>query len=222
VLAAIVGGMAMYYIGHKAKQAAHMIEKNPGYAVARMIAAANPDIDVVSTNENKGTITVRDKKSGKVMTMNFADAQKGKFVFEEDGKKVAVEAHGDGDKGTLELKTDDGAMKFGTGSGEKMPDWLPAYPGSAPQGTFSMHNAVESSGSFHFTTKDSVQQVVSYYEDALKKAGLKVNTNSVQQNGTTGLGIVTAEEAGNKRRAVVNATASGEGTSVGVTFTARP
>ena len=220
VLGAIVGGMAMYYIAHKAKDAARMIEKNPGYAVARIIAAAHPDVDVVSTDEDKGTITVRDKKTGKVMTMNFADAQKGKFVFEQDGQKLAVEAHTDGDKGSIELKSNEGSMKFNAGAGaEKLPDWLPAYPGSSPQGSVSMQSATGTSGSFHFTTKDSVEQVMSYYEDSLKKAGLKVNTNTVQQNGKTGLGTVTGEEAGNKRKVFVNATVTTDGTNVGLTFT---
>jgi hypothetical protein len=220
VLGAIVGGLAMYYIAHKAKDAARMLEKNPGYAVARIIAAAHPDVEVVSTDEDKGTITVRDKKTGKVMTMNFADAQKGKFVFEQDGQKLAVEAHGDGDKGTLELKSSEGSMKFNAGAGgEKPPDWLPSYPGSTPQGSVSMQNATGSTGSFHFTTKDSVERVMSYYEDALKKTGLKVNTNTVQQNGQTSLGTVTGEDAGNNRKVFVNATVTTDGTNVGVTFT---
>jgi hypothetical protein len=219
VLGAILGSMVLYYIGHKAKDVARMMEKNPGYAVARIIAAAHPDVDVVSTDEDKGTITVRDKKTGKVLTMNFADAKNGKFVFEQDGQKLAVEAHTDGDKGTLELKSSDGSMKFNAGAGaEKLPDWLPAYPGSTPQGSVSMQSATGTSGSFHFTTKDSVEQVMIYYEDALKKTGLKVNTNTVQQNGKTGVGFVTAEETGNKRKAMVNATSATDGTTVGVTF----
>ena len=220
VLGAIVGSMAMYYLAHKAKDAARIIEKNPSYAVARIIAAAHPDVDVVSTDEDKGTITVRDKKTGKVMTMNFADAQKGKFVFEQDGQKFAVEAHGDGDKGSLELKSSEGSMKFNAGAGaEKMPNWLPAYPGSTPEGSVSMQNATGTSGSFHFTTKDSVEQVMSYYEDALKKTGLKINTNTVQQNGKTSLGTLTGEEAGNKRKAYVTASPTTDGTNVGLTFT---
>jgi hypothetical protein len=220
VLAALVGGLGMYYVAHKARQAAHMLEKNPALAVTRMLAAANPDVDVVSTDEDKGTITVRDKKTGKTMTMNFADAQKGKFVFEQDGQKVQMEAHGAGDKGSFEVKSSEGSMKFQAGAGsEKLPDWLPAYPGSAPQGAFTMQNPKETTGSFNFVTKDSIEQVMRYYEDALKKAGLKVTSNTMQQDGKTGLGIVSGEE-GEKRKAVVNATASAEGTNVGVTFTA--
>ena len=216
VLAALVGGLGMYYVAHKVKQAAH----NPALAVTRMLAAANPDVDVVSTDEDKGTITVRDKKTGKTMTMNFADAQKGKFVFEQDGQKVQMEAHGEGDKGSFEVKSSEGSMKFQAGAGsEKLPDWLPAYPGSAPQGAFSMQNPKETTGTFSFVTKDSIEQVMRYYEDALKKAGLKVTSNTMQQDGKTSLGIVTGEE-GEKRKAAVNATASAEGTNVGVSFTA--
>jgi hypothetical protein len=217
VLAALVGGIGMYYVAHKARQ----FGKNPALALTRMIAAANPDVDVVSTDDDKGTITVRDKKTGKTVTMNFADAQKGKFVFEQDGQKVQMEAHGEGDKGSLEVKSSEGTMKFQSGTGsEKLPDWLPAYPGSTPQGAFSMQNPKETTGSFSFVTKDSIEQVMRYYEDALKKAGLKVTSNTMQQDGKTSLGIVTAEEAGNKRKAVVNATMSPQGINVGVTFTA--
>src|SRR5438552_8880073 len=35
VLAALVGGLGMYYVAHKARQAAHMLEKNPALAVTR-------------------------------------------------------------------------------------------------------------------------------------------------------------------------------------------
>jgi len=220
VLAAIAGGLTMYYLAHKAKQFAHGVERNPALAVAKMMAAVNPDVEVVSTDEDKGTITVRDKKTGKLLTVNLQDAQKGKFVFEQDGQKVEVQGHGEGDKGSLELKSSEGSMKFGTDG--KMPDWLPVYPGSAPKSVFSMQNPKGSSGSFGFTTNDSIEQVVHYYEDALKKAGLTVKNQTIQADGKTSMGIVTAEEAGNKRTVMVNATPSEGATSVAITFSAQP
>jgi hypothetical protein len=219
VLAAITGGMTMYYLAHKAKQFAHGMEKNPALAVAKMMAAVNPDVEVVSTDEDKGTITVRDKKTGKLLTMNLQDAQKGKFVFEQDGQKVEMQAHGEGDKGSLELKSGDGSMKFGTDG--KMPDWLPAYPGSTPKGVFSMQSGKGSGGSFGLTTNDSIDQVVRYYEDALKKAGLTVKTQTMQANGKTSLCVVTGEEPGNKRSVMVNATVADGATSVAITFSAQ-
>jgi hypothetical protein len=220
VLAAIIGGLTFYYIAHKAKQFANTMEKNPALAIAKMAAAVNPDVEVLSTDENKGTITVRDKKTGKVLTVNLADAQKGKFVFEQDGKKLEMQAHTDGDKGSLELKTNDGTLNLGTNG--KMPDWLPAYPGSTPKAVFSAQSAKGSSGTFGFTTNDSIDQVVRYYEDALKRAGLTVKTQSMQANGKTSLGILTADEPGSKRSVMVNATIADGATSVAITFSAQP
>ena len=220
VLAAIAGGLTMYYLAHKAKQFAHGVGRNPALAAAKMMAAINPDVEVVSTDEDKGTITVRDKKTGKLLTMNLQDAQKGKFVFEQDGQKVEVQAHGEGDKGSLELKSSEGSMKLGTDG--KMPDWLPAYPGSAPKSLFSTQTPKGSSGSFGFTTNDSIEQVTRYYEDALKKAGLTVKNQTIQSDGKNSMGIVTAEEAGNKRTVMVNATPSEGATSVAITFSAQP
>jgi len=202
VLAAIVAGLALHFIANKAGQFARKVERNPALAITELMAAHNPDVDVVSVDEGKGRITVRDKKTGKTMTMNFADAQKGKFVFEQDGQKMAVEAHGDGTAGSLEVKSGDASMRLGTGS-EKLPDWIPAYPGSAPQGTFSMHDAKEASGSFQFSSTDSIERVVRYYEEAFKKTGMKVSTNSLQTDGKTGLTIVTADEATQKRKAMI-------------------
>lgn len=220
VLAAIVGGLALHFIAHKATQFARKVERNPALAITELMAAHNPDVDVVSVDEGKGKITVRDKKTGKTLTMNFEDAQKGKFVFEQDGQKVAVEAHGDGSTGSLEVKSGDGSMKLGTGA-EKLPEWIPTYPGSAPQGTFSLHNGKEASGSFQFSSADSIDRVVSYYEDAFKKTGMKVSTNSVQTDGKTGLTIITTEEASQKRKAMITVSPSAEGSTVGITFTAK-
>ena len=220
VLAAIVASLALHFFVNKAGQFARKVERNPGLAITELMAAHNPDVDVVSVDEGKGKITVRDKKTGKTMTMNFADAKKGKFVFEQDGQKTSIQAHGDGANSSLEVNSGDGSMKLGMGS-EKMPDWIPAYPGSAPQGTFSMRSGKEATGSFHFTSADPVDRVVSYYEDAFKKAGMKVSTNSMQTDGKTSLTIVTANDVSQKRNAMVTVATSPEGSNAGITFTTK-
>jgi len=212
VLCVIVFGMITYYAAHKARQFA----KNPALAVTKMIAAVNPDVDIVSVDEGKGMITVRDKKSGETVTMNFEDAQKGKFVFKGKGNEtVTMEAHGSGENGTFEVKSKDGTMKIGGVA--QLPDWLPAYPGSTPQPGMSAQTNTGNSAIFSFKTKDSIDQVVHYYEDALKKAGLKVNTNVMQQDGKPSLGIVSAEDAGSLRKASVTAALADGVTNVGVT-----
>ncbi|MGA2003567.1 MAG: hypothetical protein ABSG70_09305, partial [Terriglobales bacterium] len=91
VLAVIVvcfGSCAVlgFYAMHKVKQAgfdSDLMKKNPGLATAKMAAAMNADVEIISSDDNAGTITVRDKKTGKVTTMKF-DPQKKAMVITDD------------------------------------------------------------------------------------------------------------------------------------------
>ena len=71
------------FIVHKVRQAGfdpELMRQNPGLAITKMIAKANPDVDVLNTDESSGKITVRDKKTGKVVTMTFDEAKNSKLV----------------------------------------------------------------------------------------------------------------------------------------------
>ena len=212
VIVALIFGV----IAYKARQFVSSAQRNPAYATARLMAAANPDIEVLSTDEDRGTMTVRNKKTGETFTINLRDAAKGKFVFEQNGKRAEINAQANGDKGSFEIKSSEGSMKFGTDG--KTPDWMPAYPGATQKGVFSSQTPKGLAGSYTFTATDSIEQVSRYYEDALKKAGLAVTTHSVQQNGATGMSVVSGEDTATKRKAVVTATPSQGGTSVSVTY----
>lgn len=216
----VIGSLIFGIIVFKARQFVHSAHGNPAYAVAKLIAAANPDIEIISTDEGKGTMTVRNKKTGETLTVNMQDAQKGKFVFEQNGKKAEINAHTEGDKGSFEIKSSEGTVKFGTS--DKTPDWVPVYAGATPQGVFSSQTPKGITGSFRFTTNDSIDQVANFYEGALKNGGLKVTTNSTQQNGATAFAIVSGEDTATKRKVVVTASPSGSTTSVGVTYTTEP
>jgi hypothetical protein len=209
VLAALVGGMAMYYVAHKVKQAAH----NPALAVTRMLAAANPDVDVVSTDEDKGTITVRDKKTGKTTTLKFDPDKKTMVVTDENGKEATVRVNTDGDKGTVEVQSADGNMKFGASASGQMPGWMPVYPGSSPTGTFSTQTKEGSQSSFTFKTRDAPAKVMSYYQDQLKSGGFSINMATNTPQG----GMVMAEDSGKTRSLMITASSSSEGTDVSLT-----
>jgi nitrate reductase NapE component len=84
---AVVG--TTIFVAHKV----HQVATNPGLAVTRMLAAMNPDLQVLNTDDGAGTITVRDKKTGKVTTMSFDDARNGRFHFtaqDENGKTATM------------------------------------------------------------------------------------------------------------------------------------
>lgn len=186
VLGCIIFAIGTYMVARKVKEVAG---GNPA-SVVRMIASMNPDVEVVSSDDKNGKITIRNKKDGKVVTLNFEDIKNGKFSFEDgEGAKVQI------------------------GSGGKAPAWVPAYPGSSPQGSFSSNTDKETTGSYSFTTKDSLERVSKYYQDALKTSGFAVETMSA---GTSG--VVAGKTADDQRTVSVNIGGDGSETTVAVTY----
>jgi hypothetical protein len=211
-----------FYAMHKVKQAgfdSDLMKKNPGLAAAKMAVSLNPDVEIVSSDDSSGSITVRDKKTGKVSSMKF-DADKKAMVFtDENGKTTSLSTSGEGANASMEMKSSEGTVKIGN-TADKAPDWVPAYPGSSPQSTFSSSNATEQTGSYTFTTKDSADKLIAFYGDALKSGGFTVNNMTSNSDGKVG-GMVSGEDKAKKRNVVVTLGTEDDGTHVSVTFTAK-
>src|ERR1017187_6945690 len=94
---------------------AHTVVSNPGLVMAKIITAANPDAEVLDTNEGSQTMRIRDRKTGEEVTLSFDDIKKGRLRFSARGK--------DGEVANMEI---------GGGEG-KMPSWVPTYPGAKAQ-----------------------------------------------------------------------------------------
>jgi hypothetical protein len=219
VLVVVAGG---YFVYFKAKQAGldpELMRRNPGLAISKLVAATNPDIEVLGVDDAKGIIRVREKSTGKVMTLNFEDAKQGKFVFQEEGKDaVTVDAAG---KGEVKVSSEQGQVVFSQGAG-KTPDWAPVYPGAAVEGNVSMQGGEGEGGSFHFTTKDASEKVIAFYESALKSAGMKVTSNSMREGGAVSGGMVMGQDEAKKRNVMVTVGASDGATAVNVVFSTKP
>jgi hypothetical protein len=208
-----------FYAMHKVKQAgfdSDLMKKNPGLATAKMAVTMNPDTEIVSSDDNAGTIVVRDKKSGKVVTMKFDPQKKAMVITDENGKTTSMTMAGEGANASMEMKTAEGTMKIGSGA-DKAPEWVPVYPGSSPQSTFSASTGAEQSGTYAFVTKDAADKVISFYGDALKSAGFAVSNMTSSSDGKVG-GMVSGEDKANKRTVVVSLGTEDDGTHVNVTF----
>jgi len=183
---AIAAYMGMSWVGNKAKNFAEDMEKNPNAAAAKLAelaVRANPDLELVSSDSNEGTLTVRDKRSGKVMTFNFEDIQAGRFSFEEDGKKTNLDFNQQGEGGSLTVDSPEGKATYGTGVAAAVPSWVPAYPGARQEGFNSLESGGEKSGTFTMHTADSVEKVVEWFESTLKGAGFEVEKSTLDISG---------------------------------------
>lgn len=211
-----------FYALHKAKQAgfdSDLMKKNPALASAKMAVMMNPDTEIVSSDDKAGTITVRDKKTGKLVTMKFDPEKKSMVITDENGKTTSMTTTGVGANAGLEMKSSEGTVKLGASS-DKAPAWVPTYPGSSPQNTFSSSNAGEQTGSFAFVTTDPADKVISFYGDALKSGGFAVSNMTGSSEGKVG-GMVSGEDKANKRTVMVNVGTENDGTHVNVTFSVK-
>ena len=208
VLIGVIGFFVVtYFVYHKAKQAAkdagfdsELIQKKPALAAAKAVIAMNSDLELVSSDDEKGTLTVRDKKTGEVITVTADDANKGKLSFKQNGKDVGtLEVHTDNP--SLEVKTSQGSAQLGPGITDSPPSWIPVYPGAVISWDYSVHdkNKGATHGSFHFLTSDEPEKVVNFYADAMRRSGLTVNTNGVVTTGTK-TGFLNAAEDKSERQ----------------------
>lgn len=62
---------------NKMKEMGVDFQKNPERAAAEMVVSMRPDLEKISTNEEAGTITVRNK-DGKEMTLTYKEISEGK------------------------------------------------------------------------------------------------------------------------------------------------
>ena len=218
IVVLVAGGL---FVAHKVKQAGFdpdLMKKNPGLAAAKMMAAVNPNVEVISVDEDRGIIKVRDKKTGKSLTVNMEDAKKGKISFkDENGEELSIQ--GEGESGKFSMKTKDGEVNVG--GKWTQPDWLPSYPGVTVAGAVVSKSGEETGGTGAFSSSDSIEKILDFYESGLKGSGLEVERNVSSGGGSVKMGIVTAHEAGSKRNATVHVMAGDGGNRVTITFSSK-
>jgi hypothetical protein len=219
VLALVATGL---FVAKKVKDAGidpDLMKKNPAVAVTKMLAAVNPDIEVLNVDENRGIIELRDKKTGKSMTMNFEDVKKGKIVMKgEDGEEVTMQG-GEGAGGLFSMKSKDHNVSIG--GKWNPPSWVPTYPGANVTASASGQDAEGEGGAGFFETSDSLEQVLDYYEKELKGQGMQVTRNVFSPDGKNTMGSIAAADEGNKRYVNVNFGVSDKGKMVHVVYSTK-
>lgn len=219
ILALVATGL---FVAKKVKDAGidpDLMKKNPAVAITKMLAAANPNIEIVNIDEDRGIVTVLDKKTGKTLTMNFEDVKKGKIVMKgEDGEEVTMQG-GEGAAGIFSMKSKAGNVNIG--GKWNPPSWVPTYPGAAVTASASGQDVEGTGGAGFFQTSDSLEKVLDYYESELKSAGLQVSRNVFSPDGKNTMGSLVGTDEANKRYVNVNYGVSPKGNTVHVVYSTK-
>lgn len=220
LLAALGVGACSMFVAKKVGDVAGDFAENPGRAMAEMVVKMNPELELVSTDDESETITIVNKESGEEITVDWSDIENGNFSFSNDEGSFAIDASGGEGGAVVTMSDEDGTttQTFGAGSTHEIPDWAPVAPGaSEPEGNYSTSDGKTSSGAFSYTVSSSVTEVLSFYESTLTGQGYEVN-KSTHSVGGKDSGLVAGKNEGAERTVAANVIEGDDGTQVTVSY----
>ncbi len=162
VAGVIIAAVAFYFIYYAADQAA----KNPVRFAAKLVEAANPDIEVVSVDEEKRLVTFRDKKTGATTTVSLEEFQQ---EAPSDDKRDRPDAAKSESKSAGASAPD-----VSVTDKDNIPSWAPLYPGAKIVAKVTTTNGDKASGTLTLATTDSADAVLKFYESKLGGTGFSV------------------------------------------------
>jgi hypothetical protein len=220
LIAAVTTAAFFLFVAKKVHDVAGDFKKNPTLAAARLVVKANPDLEEAGVDEKAGTITIRNKKTGELVTVSFEDVKQGRLSFTTDKGTVTLQGDQAGGKLDVSGTGDKGGFHLRAGAGDSatIPDWVPTYPGVSPTGSFAMEQDGAASGGFEVTTPDAVDVVLEHFRQELKKAGFEVHVNTFAGDGATQGGMLNGEDQVNKRKVTVTVARQEGGSSATVAY----
>ena len=213
---ALGAGACFYFVKGKVDKFA----KNPTFSAMELAMQANPDVEIVSSDEKAGSITVKNKKTGEVVTINTDEFKNGsgKISFKTKDGEGNIDLSG-GPNGGIKITSDKGDSSFQMGGGEvkNLPSWVPTYPGGTVQGTLDSTSNGTRSLTFTVKSTDSSDKVMEFYGSKLEADGFKVDRQTYSGGGQSG-GTVTGTSKDEKRTLTVIVSNDNGGASALVTM----
>src|SRR5690349_9578974 len=91
---------------------AHRFSEDPVGVATTVLGAMDADVEVLSADKARKTLTIRERSTGKITTLNFDDLKNGSFDFGSGKREISIRSGG----------------KNITIGGDATPEWLPSYP----------------------------------------------------------------------------------------------
>jgi hypothetical protein len=219
----VVGGILFaalgYFAFNKAKDVVGEFAENPVRESVEAMVRLNPDLELVSTDDQAQTMTIRNTSTGEVATFDWSDIQNGEFRWEADGEQYTVDTS-EAAEGRLEVRDESGQGVFALGSGE-VPDWFPEYPGAIEVNVLvSATQDGQDSTIWTFQSSDKVADVLGFYEQRLGADGWEVSKTESSAGGIDQGSVDAKQEQGARSVNLVASTTDANVTQVMVTYTA--
>lgn len=211
LLTMVAGGLLGMKACQKIKEVAGDLdfEKNPTKAAALIALRMNPDLEVITVNDGTGEVTVKEKKSGDIITMSFDDIAQGKFTIKNaKGETVTMDASNAEKQGVV-VTGPEGQTVIG-GSQSAPPDWVHLYPGSTHAGGMRNEKGSSINGSYAMETTHNNETVSKHYGDQLKAAGYETSVTATQTADGVMTMINATKDEGRRTQTVLIQTLDGK------------
>ena len=209
----VIGGCVTtcaYFVHKKATEYSADVKKDPQLATVNLIASMTPNLQVVSKDAAARKITIRNKKTGEVVTLdlnNLSSDNLEKAVQQfAKGQKVAAPAPSDSEASEpaaapamteeppapatpVPESTSPARSSAYAAALKKFPAFIPAYRGGKTSEASLGTIAGNTMGTYVFTTSDPVETVADFYEKALTDAGFTIAN---RESGTDANGATTS------------------------------
>jgi hypothetical protein len=244
----IIGGCVTtcaYFVHKKAQEYVGDAKQNPQVAAIALAASLNPNLQVVSKNATAGKITIKNKQTGEVVTLDLSakNLEEMRKTMEQfaNGLKVLpptetkTEASGSAPAAAVETpaaaeeqpapakppekKISSAQAAAQAATMKKFPDFVAVYPGAKTLESNLNSYGENSVGNYTFSTSDEPGTVADYYEKKFTDAGFSILTmqNGSDDNGATA--TMMANRADPQAMITFTAKIENGGTSVAIGFT---
>ncbi len=201
-----------------AKEYAAEYQKNPAKATALLVLKSNPDYELVSTDDAKSEVTVKQKSTGETLTLSFDDIAQGKMVMKNSkGQVITMDGS---QQGKITINGPSGTTTIGgkADGSTAPPAWVPQYPGATVQsGGLKSEQEDKISGTSVSMTSDPVQKVRDTFETDLKAAGFTVTTTSGGNDIATGT-LINATKTGPEQNLTIALSTVGQTTNIVINY----
>jgi hypothetical protein len=213
----LIGGCVStctYLAAKKAREYAKTAERNPEFAAVSLAASLNPELQVISKDETAGAITVKNKKTGEVITLDLTaySAEKLGQALEQFSRGLPAAPASAAVRPTrarTAARVEDASGSTGDEShpGEvegsalsdalkKLPSFIEPYAGARVIGASQSQVNATVLGNYVFVTSDAPEKVADFYERTLKAKGFAVAYRSMDttRDGSTATLVATREQ----------------------------
>ncbi len=233
----IIGGCVftcVHYVRKGARRLqdySEVARKNPQLAALELAAAIHPDLQIVSKDEDAGKITLRNTKTGQVVTLDLnqmsADRMGQAMEQLSRGVKPAA-AVAQPEEETQEEPARPARRSTPTVTSarttalaatlRKFPDFIPVYRGATTVGATMNSFGGNVVGNYAFTTDDPPETAAGFYEKRLTSAGFNIISKQNDSNDNGPTITFVAQDPSSQTTATCKAEIEGGRTHVEVDF----